>query len=259
MMLVPFNKQRPNRDIQQLDTLDNEMINIIISKNLSLNQKIELYQEKLSKFVDKNKYLEIEQQLRPQFQTNDFGSVVNNKINDKQIEQNNFSYDDDDDDDDENNDDNDYYDQIKNREDTLYDYKYDDNSYSNNIEKTPNNKSFNKNQDDLIESFLHKTDKKIDKFKKTKSSDSIAQQLVFSPLSQIITRDKRKKLGIKSPKELFSAQQRKKTFERNKLLENDQSNENNPSTLTFQKLLTNNDTPQAPYIAPYKVFKSECE
>ena len=133
-MIVPFNKQRPNRDIQQLDTLDNEMINIIISKNLSLNQKIELYQEKLSKFVDKNKYLEIEQQLRPQFQTNDFGSVVNNKINDKQIEQNNFSYDDDDDDD-ENNDDNDYYDQIKNREDTLYDYKYDDNSYSNNIEK----------------------------------------------------------------------------------------------------------------------------
>ena len=70
-MLVPFNKQRPNRDIQQLDTLDNEMINIINSKNLSLNQKIELYQEKLSKFVDKNKYLEIEQQLRPQFQTND--------------------------------------------------------------------------------------------------------------------------------------------------------------------------------------------
>ena len=86
MMLVPFNKQRPNRDIQQLERLDNEMINIINNKHLSLNQKIDLYQEKLSKFVDKNKYLEIEQQLRPQFQTNDTGSVVKNKSIEKQIE-----------------------------------------------------------------------------------------------------------------------------------------------------------------------------
>jgi len=253
MMLVPFNKQRPNRDIQQLERLDNEMINIINNKHLSLNQKIDLYQEKLSKFVDKNKYLEIEQQLRPQFQTNDTGSVVKNKSIEKQIEpKKDFSYNDDNDYDDNNNDDYendgdaDY--EFKNMEDTQYDYKYDDNSYSsNNILKLPNNKLFSEKQDDLIDTFLQEADKKlkINKLNNRKANDSIAQQLIFSPLR---TRDQKIKFGGTSPNELFSVQQRKKIFQRNKLLEeNNQSNSNNVSTSAFQKLLTNNFTPQAPY------------
>jgi len=240
MMLVPFNKQRPNRDIQQLERLDNEMINIINSKHLSLNQKIDLYQEKLSKFVDKNKYLEIEQQLRPQFQTNDTGSAVKNKVNEKQIEtKKDFSFNDDDygdtnNDDYENEGDDDYG--LKNKEDTQYDYKYDDNSYSsNNIVKLPNNKLFSEKQDDLIDSFLQEADKKlkINKLNNRKTNDSIAQQLIFSPLR---TRDQRIKFNATSPNELFSVQQRKKIFQRNKLLEeNNQSNPNNVSTSAFQK------------------------
>jgi len=250
MMLVPFNKQRPNRDIQQLEKLDNEMINIINNKHLSLTQKIDLYQEKLSKFIDKNKYLEIEQQLRPQFQTND--TAVNNKINEKQKESKNFSSNHDDDDDDfeeEEEEEEDYY-KYKNREDTQYEYKYDDNSYSNNnILKFPNNKSFSEKQDDLIESFLQEADNKlkINKLNKRKTNDSIAQQLFFSPLR---TREQRIKSGGKSPNELFSVQQRKKIFQKNKLLEEkNQSNDTNDdaSTSAFQKLLTNNFTPQAPY------------
>jgi len=49
-------------------------------------------------------------------------------------------------------------------------------------------------------------------------------------------------------KRIIFCSTKKKIFQRKKLLEeNNQSNSNNVSTSAFQKLLTNNFTPQAPY------------
>lgn len=58
MILVPFNPQRPDREIEQLNKMDEEMNSIFNKKNTSLSEKIQLYNQILNKFIDKNENID---------------------------------------------------------------------------------------------------------------------------------------------------------------------------------------------------------
>jgi hypothetical protein len=80
MILVPFNPTRPDRKIEQLEAIDKEMQDIINNKNLSLNEKVSLYNKCLINYIEKDNDITRNNQLRPLQNNNDDLQIINKKL-----------------------------------------------------------------------------------------------------------------------------------------------------------------------------------